>query len=136
VRLPVFLSRRPEEPVDKELLAFHHQLLAVVGSSGMRTGGEWQLLDCTGWPDNPTHENLIAWSWTTDSSRHLVVVNLSEQPAQGRVRLPWTDLRGGPRQLTELLTDLTYARDGDELVDPGLYVELEGLRWHLVAVMP
>jgi hypothetical protein len=31
---------------------------------------------------------------------------------------------------------LTYARDGDELVDPGLYVELEGLRWHLVAVMP
>ena len=136
VRPPVFLSRRPEEPVDKELLAFHHQLLAAVASSGMRTGGEWQLLDCTGWPDNPTHENLVAWSWTTDSRRHLVVVNLSEQPAQGRVRLPWTDLRGGPRQLTELLTELTYDRDGDELVDPGLYVELEGLRWHLLAVMP
>lgn len=136
VRPPVFLSRRPEEPVDKELLAFHHQLLAAVASSGMRTGGEWQLLDCTGWPDNPTHENLVAWSWTAESSRHLVVVNLSEQPAQGRVRLPWTDLRGGPHQLTELLSDLTYDRDGDELLDPGLYVELEGLRWHLVAVVP
>lgn len=97
---------------------------------------EWRLLDCTGWPDNPTHENLVAWSWTTDSSRHLVVVNLSDQPAQGRVRLPWTDLRGDSRQLTELLGDLTYDRDGDELVDPGLYVELEGLRWHLVAVLP
>jgi hypothetical protein len=136
VRPPVFLSRRPEEPVDKELLAFSHQLLAAVGSSGMRTGGEWQLLDCTGWPDNPTHENLIAWSWTTDSSRHLVVVNLSGQPAQGRVRLPWADLRGGHHQLTELLTDLTYDRDGDELLDPGLYVELDGLRWHLVALLP
>ncbi|MFJ2158736.1 alpha-amylase [Streptomyces sp. NPDC087856] len=136
VRPPVFLARRPEEPVDKELQAFQHQLLAVVASSGMRTEGVWQLLDCTGWPDNPTHENLVAWSWTTASGRHLVVVNLSEQPAQGQVRLPWPDLRGGTRQLAELLSDMTYERDGDELVDPGLFVALEGLRWHLVTVLP
>jgi len=58
-------------------------------------GGEWQLLDCTA-GDNPTHENLVAWSWTTDRPP-LVVVNLSERPAQGRVRLPWADLRGGSR---------------------------------------
>ncbi|MGR3875045.1 alpha-amylase [Streptomyces graminifolii] len=136
VRPPVFLARRPEEPVDKELQAFQYQLLAVVASSGMRREGEWQLLDCTGWPDNPTHENLVAWSWTTASGRHLVVVNLSEQPAQGRVRLPWPDLRGGTRQLAELLGDMTYERDGDELVDPGLFVALEGLRRHLVTVLP
>ncbi|MFJ8137500.1 alpha-amylase [Streptomyces sp. NPDC096013] len=136
VRPPVFLARRPEEPVDKELQAFQHQLLAAVASSGMRSEGEWQLLDCTGWPDNPTHENLVAWSWTTASGRHLVVVNLSEQPAQGRVRLRWTDLRGGTRQLTELLDDMTYERDGDELVDPGLFVALEGLRRHVVTVLP
>ncbi|MFD4876253.1 alpha-amylase [Streptomyces sp. NPDC058420] len=136
VRPPVFLARRPEEPVDKELQAFQHQLLGAVASSGMRTEGEWQLLDCTGWPDNPTHENLVAYSWTTASGRHLVVVNLSEQPAQGRVRLPWADLRGGTRQLAELLGDMTYERDGDELVDLGLFVALEGLRWHLVTVLP
>ncbi len=94
VRPPVFLGRRPEEPVDKELQSFQHQLLAAIASSGMRAEGKWQLLDCTGWPDNPTHENLVAWSWTTGSGRHLVVVNLSEQAAQGQVRLPWPDLRG------------------------------------------
>ncbi|WP_369244743.1 alpha-amylase family glycosyl hydrolase [Streptomyces sp. R41] len=134
VRPPVFLSRRPEEPVDKELLAFHHRLLASVASSGMRKGGEWRLLDCTGWPDNPSHDNLVAWCWTTGSARHLVVVNLSDQPAQGRIRLPWTDLRGRPCHLTELLTEQTYEREGDELVDPGLYVDLEGRHWHVVAV--
>lgn len=63
-------------------------------------------------------------------------MNLSEQPAQGRVRLPWPDLRGGTRQLAELLGDMTYERDGDELVDPGLFVALEALRWHLVTVLP
>lgn len=136
VRPPVFLARRPEEPVDEELRLFQHQLLAAVASSGMRTEGEWQLLDCTGWPDNSTHENLVAWSWTAASGRHLVVVNLSAQPAQGRVRLPWTDLRGATRQLTELLGDMTYERDGDELVDQGLFVALEGLHRHLVTVLP
>ncbi|GGN50592.1 hypothetical protein GCM10011579_005500 [Streptomyces albiflavescens] len=134
VRPPVFLSRRPEEPVDMELLAFHHRLVASVASSGMRTGGDWRLLDCTGWPDNPSHDNLVAWSWTTGSARHLVVVNLSDRPAQGRIRLPWTDLRGRPCRLTELLTEQIYERDGDELVDPGLYVDLEGRHWHVVAV--
>jgi hypothetical protein len=69
-------------------------------------------------------------------TRHLVVVNFSDAPAQGRVPLPWPDLAGRPCRLTDLLADLTYDRDGDELVDPGLYVELEGLRWHLVAVVP
>ncbi len=31
---------------------------------------------------------------------------------------------------------MTYERDGDELVDPGLFVALEGLGWHLVTVLP
>ncbi len=39
VRPPVFLARRPEEPVDKELQSFQHQLLAAVASSGMRAEG-------------------------------------------------------------------------------------------------
>ncbi len=39
VRPPVFLGRRPEEPVDKELQSFQHQLLAAVASSGMRAEG-------------------------------------------------------------------------------------------------
>jgi hypothetical protein len=133
VRPPVFLARRPEEPADEELRGFHHQLLAAVMETGMRSG-RWQLLDCTGWPDNPTHQNLLAWCWTDGDRRHVAVVNLSPDPSQGRLPLPWAELRGRPWRLTELLADTTYERDGDELVDPGLFVALDGWRWHLVSL--
>jgi hypothetical protein len=65
---------------------------------------------------------------------HLVVVNLSGAPAQGRVPLPWPELRGRRWRLTDLLDDTGYERGGDELVDPGLFVALDGWRWHLLAV--
>jgi hypothetical protein len=133
VRPPVFLARRPEEPADEDLRGFHHHLLAAVQETGMRSG-RWQLLDCTGWPDNPTHQNLLAWCWTDGDRRHVAVVNLSPDPAQGRLPLPWAELRGRPWRLTELLADTTYERDGDELVDQGLFVALEGWRWHLVSL--
>jgi hypothetical protein len=132
VRPPVFLARRPDEPVDAELRAFSHRLLDAVHASGVRDG-EWRPLDCAGWPDNPTHENLVAWCWRGES-RHLVVVNLSDRPAQARVRLPWDDLGGRRWRLQELLGDAVYEREGGELAGDGLFVALDGWRWHLVSV--
>ena len=134
VRLPVFLARRPEEPLDADLRRFHTKLIADVADSRMRRG-RWQLLHLTGWPDNSTHENLVAWAWEDDDRRHVEVVNLSPDPAQGRVPLPWPDLRGGTWRLTPVMADgESFDRDGDELAAPGLFVALPGWGSHLVAV--
>jgi hypothetical protein len=135
VRPPVFLTRRPNEPVDEDLRAFHRKLLAAVHATGMRAG-RWQLLDVTGWPDNPSHHNLLAWCWAAGDSRHVAVVNLSQSPAQGRLPLPWPDLRGASWRLAEVLEGTSFERAGDELVDPGLFVALDGMRWHVLAVHP
>lgn len=132
VRPPVFLARRPDEPTDVDLRSFYRQLLAAVHAAGMREG-EWRLLDCTGWPDNPTQRNLLAWCWR-GARRHVVVVNFSDQPAQARVRLPWNDLQGRQWRLSELLGETAYERDGTELAEAGLYVALDPWRWHLLVV--
>jgi hypothetical protein len=66
--------------------------------------------------------------------RHLVVVNLSGQLAQGRVPLGWADLRGRGWRLTDLLGDAVFERDGDELADPGLFVDLAPWQFHLLAL--
>jgi hypothetical protein len=132
VRPPVFLARRPDEPVDEELRAFHHRLLAALHASGVRDG-EWRLLDCTGWPDNATHHNLVAWCWR-GAERHLVVVNLSDEPSQGRVEVPWDDLQGRRWRLSEVLGDAAFDRDGADLAGDGLFVALDGWRWHLLSV--
>ncbi|GAA2300457.1 alpha-amylase family glycosyl hydrolase [Streptomyces kunmingensis] len=134
VHLPVFLDRRPEEPADQGLRSFHERLLARVHHSGMRTG-HWQLLDCTGWPDNDSGNDLIASCWTGDAGRFLTVVNLSDHPAQARIRLPWHELGQDTWELTELLTASDrYGRSGAELLDSGLYVELPPWGTHLFSV--
>ncbi|MEV6167443.1 alpha-amylase [Streptomyces sp. NPDC051954] len=131
VRLPVFLSRRPQEPDDESLHDFYGRLVTTVVPV---REGDWQLLTCTGWTDNDTHHNLLAWSWTAGQERYLVVINYSGLPAQGRVPLPWADLHGQSCELTELLTESAYRREGDELVDPGFFVALDAWHWHLLSL--
>src|SRR3954451_7713382 len=82
--IPVFLARGPDEPPDEDLRAFYGRLLAAVAESGLRDG-DWRLCEATGWPDNDSHRRLVAWSW----ARELVVVNLSDAPAQAQVHVPW-----------------------------------------------
>ena len=87
VRPPVFLRRRPVEPIDADLRAFYHTLLAAVKGSGLREG-EWQLCESTGWPDNSSYFNLGAWCWDLGRERYVVIVNLSEYRSQGRIQMP------------------------------------------------
>ena len=72
MKVPVHLGRRPFEPLDDELRAFYRRLLPAAAA----LSGEWRL--CTA-------ENVVAWAW----ERHLVVVNLTGQEAQGHVETPW-----------------------------------------------
>jgi hypothetical protein len=125
----VFLRRRPEEALDLDSRAFHHDLLAAVAASGMR-GGRWQRVDTSGWPDNDSHRELLAWGWDDGAARHAVVVNLADRPVQAHVHLPWADL--GTVTLRDILDGTTYVRD----IGPGLFVDLDPGRWHVLAVEP
>ena len=53
VRLPVFLGRRPEEPVDEDLRSFYERLLAFLGDGVFREG-EWTRAERAGWDGNDT----------------------------------------------------------------------------------
>jgi hypothetical protein len=133
VRLPVFLGRYPEEPVDDDLVAFHRTLLAALSDPTFRHG-RWQLCERSGWPGNDRFEDLVAWCWDGEA-RWLVVVNLGAETAAGHVRAPWGDLRDRRCRLVDPTTGVTYERDGTELHD-GLYVELGPWSWHLFRVEP
>src|SRR6266436_3614226 len=158
VRPPVFLARRPDEPIDADLQAFYHKLLAVESAptrpanaasqlvlrtqagrkekkSGLREGA-WQLCERAGWPDNSTYLNLVAWCWEQGEVCYLVVVNLSEYGSQARVRLPWNELAGRTWQLTDALSGAMFERDGGEMQSAGLYVDVPAWRIHLLHFQP
>ena len=131
IRLPVFLGRRPAELADQALQVFYHWLLDAIDAPVFRDG-QWGLCTCAGWPDNPSYQNLVAWTWVKDNDRHLIIVNLSDSAAQARVQVPWEELRGKTWRLVDGLSGETYDRNGDEIRDPGLFVDLKPWNYHFL----
>ncbi len=135
VRLPVFLSRRPDESPDQDLQAFYQRLLTETARDVFRNG-RWQLCDRSGWPDNPSHLNIVSWCWELGGERHLIVVNFSGTPSQAVIRMPWEDLRARVWRLSEMLSTESYERRGDDLADSGLFVSLGPWQWHFFRLDP
>jgi hypothetical protein len=167
VRVPVFLDRGPDEPVDDEVAAFYAGLLKVLAECGLRRG-EWTRCPVTGWSDNGSFIDLLAWSWQpaagsfrttavgprqcstatavtspavtqpSDASAeplcHLIVVNYSAHPSQGMVVMSREDLAGKDWRLADPLDGREFVRQGDGLLDPGLFVDLEPWSYHFFAL--
>ena len=131
VRLPVFLARRPEEPPDPGLLPFYGQLFGAL-RKGSFFDGTWRLCERSGWQDNESWLNLVAWCWRKGDTRCLIVVNLSHASSQGRVKVPWEDLEGGNWRLQDVFTQAVFERDGHEMFGEGLYVDLPAWGFHFL----
>jgi len=129
VKLPVFLARRSQEAPNLKLEEFYRTLLLATRQPIFREG-EWTLCDRTGWVDNATFQNLVAWTWHDLHERYLVVINLSEFTSQALIQLRSLNLGGANWQLHDVLSATTYERNGDEMISPGLYVELGPWGYH------
>jgi hypothetical protein len=130
VRLPVFLGRRPEEPVDDELVAFYASLLKATGREVFRNG-DWRLCERSGWADNQSCQNVLAWCWAQGDERWLVVINYRQEASQASVHVPWDELRGKQWRLKDALSDESYDRSGSDMRDTGLYVDLAPWKFNL-----
>ena len=133
VRLPVFLGRRPAEPVDHDLVAFYERLLKATNRDVFRNG-DWRLCERSGWPDNQSCQNLLAWCWAKNDERYLIVIDFRQESAQARVHVPWDELRGKKWRLNDVLSGESYDRNGSEMRDAGLYVELGPWKCHVFQV--
>lgn len=132
-RLPVFLARRPEEPADQGLADFYGRLLRATSRDAFRNGS-WRLCEGSGWPDNRSCRNILAWCWDGDGQRFVTVVNFSSERSQARIQLPWENLRGRRWRLNDPLAGESFDRSGDEMLEGGLFVDLGPWRFHLFEV--
>jgi hypothetical protein len=133
VRLPVFLGRRPPEASDEGLREFYCRLLKAVSEEVLKSG-EWRLCECGGWPDNTSYRNLVAWCWSLGTDCRLVVVNLSATQSQGRVRLMGALVPEQGIVLEDHFSSAVYQRDGREIVESGLFVDLPPWGYHFFRI--
>jgi glycosidase len=124
IRLPVFLGRRPDEAPDPQTQDFYGRLLEVLKSDCLKNG-QWRLCERIGRQDDPGVEDIVAWCWSNEKERYLIVVNLSDAPSRGWVRPVWGDSAAG--RWTDLFTGNVYEIGGD-----GFYADLPAWGFHVL----
>lgn len=134
IRIPVQLRRGPHEPVQKDVEAFCDLLLTEVDHPVFHEGG-CDICDTSGWDDNRSHENLLAWCWRLKKERRLIVVNFSFSPAQGYVKLPFNWLPEGEKIiLKDPLKGESFFRPSAQVEQSGLYIALESGDFHFFRI--
>jgi hypothetical protein len=135
VRLPVFLARRPAEPIDQGLADFYENLLNETRSDLFRNG-DWRLCERSGWPDNRSCLNILTWCWVKEDERCVIVVNFSDVTSQALIREPWNELRDTKWLLEDKLSGETFERSGNDMRDAGLYVDLGPWESYIFRLIP
>jgi len=135
VRFSVHLARRASESSNPVIRTFYGQLLGCLRRAEMRHG-TWRLLERKpAWQGNPTWRNFFAYQWRDSENRRLwAVVNFG--PTQGQCYLAFGDeqLRRREFLLRDQMSRAWYQRDGDELAERGLYLDLPAWGYHLFDV--
>jgi Alpha amylase, catalytic domain len=136
VRTSNHLRRRAAEPVDEELRSFYERLLSCMRRTEVRQGG-WRLVECQpAWDGNSTWDRFIAFSRELPGRRMLVAVNYGPTQAQCYVRLPWADVAGSTIVLQDLMAPtIRYERDGAEVSDRGLYLDIPAWSYHVFEIV-
>jgi hypothetical protein len=131
-RISPHLIRAPEEPVDTEIQEFYERLLAILQMPILKSG-EWQpLTPQPAWEGNGSWDAFIAHSWGgSGGERVLVVVNYASHPSQCYVCLPFADIKDRTVRLDDTLSSAGYIRDGNELLERGLYLDMEPWSYHV-----
>jgi len=124
-RISPHLLRGPDEVVDSAVLAFYEKLLTVLRLPIVRQG-DWQLLNpMSNREGNHSNENIIAFLWKhSDGSFLVIAVNFSATPSQARIELNEDVSKDACIRFVDLLDGTVYVREGKQLVEQGLYVDL------------
>ncbi len=134
VHASMHLSRRPIEPHNEEIHKFYLQLLDCLKHPAFHSG-QWRLLECRpAWEGNPTWEQFVAFSWDGGGENFMIVVNYAPTQGQCYVGLGETGHVGRQMALSDMLSGVSYERDGTDLASRGLYVDMPPYGRHVFAL--
>ncbi len=130
-RISPHLIRAPHEPVDLDLQKFYTDLLGILEKPIFRNGN-WRLLECLpAWTGNDSHDSFLAFAWElSEEDRVVVCVNYAPYASQCYVRLPVLALAEDRWKLQDLMSEISYERDGNELLSRGLYLDITAWNFH------
>ncbi len=134
LRVPVHLARGPRERVDHAVEELYKLLLPIINSPTSKHG-LWHLLDRReAWPDNPTHENFIAYLIEHPLRTLLVTVNFASYRGQCFVRVPDRDWLEGTCEFHDLISHERLVRSATDLRERGLFLDSAEWQSHIFSI--
>jgi hypothetical protein len=114
-----------DQPADPAIAAFYADILIALRRPAFHLGAWFRIEPLPAWDGNRSYEGFVAGAWHgRDGNRFLVVVNFERTQGQCHLRLPFEDLGDHRYRLRDLLSSAVYDRDGNAMLDPGLYIDL------------
>jgi len=131
-RISPHLVRAPGESPDKEIEAFYNDLLAILRKPVVKSG-KWQWLACQpAWDGNGSWDAFVAHSWRgADGEWMLIAVNYAPHASQCYITLPFSEIKNRSVRLKDSLSSACYIREGNELLERGLYLDLPPWSYHV-----
>ena len=80
---------------------------------------------------------ILSWlfSWEENNGNRVIVcVNYSSQQGQCYVNLPFPELAEKQWQLNDLMSDASYDRDGNDLLNKGHYLDIPAWHYHVFEI--
>lgn len=105
---------------DKEVLAYYDKLLKIASQPAFH-GGQWALTEVSPVSEeDQSCRNVLAWTWKQMNTASAVVINYSDQPAYGRLKIKGANGEALREEFSGDSVALT-----DEMRQQGLNVELK-----------
>ena len=133
-QLVVQLGRAQEEAVDTRVQDLYQRILKLANSPEFHGNG-WKLVEMRDSGDR-TSTDLIAYMWPGERGVKLVVVNLSNGTATGRIYFSDDFLASPSFRFDDLLNNQTYERQNADLKRWGLFIKLNAFGAHIFDVKP
>ena len=130
VRLPVQLGREHLEETDIDVKTFYDTLLTTVDDPVIQSG-QWKLLTPkAAWEGNDSFQNMLAWRWEYQQIIKIIIVNFSDTVCQSRLFFS-TEFNTDEIVFTDDLAGIEYQREAEEVINNGLYIELQAYQSHI-----
>lgn len=129
------LAHRALETTNAGLAGFYGDLLRLLPSVRQ---GEWRLLETLpAWEGNPTATDFLCYGWIeTGQLRHLIAVNYADHRSQCYAQLPRGSVSDRMTLLRDQTSSVVYNRQGAELQERGLYLDLAAWEYNVFRLEP
>jgi hypothetical protein len=124
-KIDVHLRRAyPEDPKDL-VVNFYNHLFKVLDTDSLKKG-EFSMQTISG------SDTVLTWKWVSGAEHILVCVNFATGQSGGYIPCPDAPLTGDTIPVLDMIGDVTYNRDPQDMRDHGLFVLLDGYQTQIM----